>query len=269
MRAITARALSELLSMSERAVRDKAARESWPFEEESCRGGKRRTYPLETLPPATREAIASALMAQDAPAIPDPAPVPVVQAPADPLGRLTAHQRETALARLAFVREIDRAAAMIGKEKAIRNLLKALENGSLAPRLAELVHVANDRYGDGSKRGPGLSRRRLYEWCSLFASGGEAALAPRHQGKDMRVPAWANAFLAIWQRPQKPTIADAYRQFTDEYTGTPPSIFAIRRWLDKMAAPERDGNSFAARSIKSDQIGPKLKPISPQSTRAT
>jgi len=240
----TAKELAELLGMSERAVQLKAAKEGWPFEEQvgRGRGGKRRVYPMASLPPATREAISNALMASapaiDAPAVPEAAPAPAVQA--TPTASLTAHQRETALARLAFVREIERAAALTGKEKAIRNLLKALADGSLAPRLAGLVSKANDRYGDGSKRSLGLSRRRLYDWCAKFAEGGEAALAPRHQGKDMRVPEWASAFLAIWQVPSKPSVVDAYRRFTEERAGEAPSIFAVRRFLEKMAMPDRE-----------------------------
>ncbi|GFK94451.1 hypothetical protein NNJEOMEG_02296 [Fundidesulfovibrio magnetotacticus] len=244
--AYTASELAPFLGIDARNVRERAKRESWRSRPRKGRGGGNE-WLVTSMPSATREAIASALMAQDAPAVPDPAPAPAVQAPAESLGRLTQHQRETALARLAFVREIERAAAMIGKEKAIRNLLKALADGSLAPRLSELVSVANDRFGSGEKRG--LSRRRLYEWCSLFASGGDAALAPRHQGKDMAVPAWAPAFLAIWQRPQKPSIADAYRQFADECTGTLPSIFAVRRFLEKVAAPDREAGRATGNAL--------------------
>ncbi|KAF0235318.1 MAG: hypothetical protein FD177_72 [Desulfovibrionaceae bacterium] len=236
--AYTASELAPLLGIDARNVRERAKRESWDFRKRQGRGGGKE-YLLASMPAATRETIAAAMLAADSPTPAFPAAsVPAV--PAAPTASLTAHQRETALARLAFVREIERAAAIIGKEKAIRNLLKAVADATLPPRLAGLIRVANDRFGTGEKRSLGLSRRRLYDWCAKFAEGGEAALAPQHKGKDMSWPAWASAFLAIWQRPQKPTVADAYREFKDTYTDELPSIFSVRRWLEKMAMPERE-----------------------------
>ncbi|WP_243310088.1 DNA-binding protein [Fundidesulfovibrio agrisoli] len=197
--AYTASELADVLGVSRQAVDARAKRESWESRPRQGRGGGKE-WLVASMPVATREAIAAAMMRQDAP----PAAVPAVSAPApaapaSPLATLTEHQRETALARLAFVREIERTSAVVGKEGAIRNLLKAASEGTLAPRLAELIPVANDRYGDGSSRPVGLSRRRLYEWCSKFTADGERGLAPQHKGRDMHVPAWAPGFLAIWQ----------------------------------------------------------------------
>lgn len=244
--AYTAKELAEILGVTDRAIQLRAKRESWDFRKRQGRGGGKE-YLLASMPAATRETISNALMAQDAPAIPEVASAPAV--PAAPTASLTAHQRETALARLAFVREIERAAAIIGKEKAIRNLLKAVADATLPPRLAELIRVANDRFGTGEKRSLGLSRRRLYDWCAQFAKGGEEALAPLHKGQDMSIPAWASAFLAIYQQPQKPSIADAYRRFEETYTGELPSIFAVRRWLEKMAKPAREAGRVTGNAM--------------------
>ncbi len=240
---VTAKEIAQALGITRQACGVRASKESWPFEEVACRGGKRRLYPVRLLPEDVRQAFAAAILAGDPG--PDSPPavaagtLPATEAPAGlpcSLAQLTKHQRETALARLAFVREIERAVPLIGKEAAIRNLVKATKDGVLAVHLAEQVAVANDRMTAGR----GLSRRRLYDWCRMFAEGGEAALAPKHQGKDMSVPDWAPAFLAIWQRPQKPTVTDAYDEFKAGYTGQIPSIFAVRRWLDKMAMPSRE-----------------------------
>lgn len=54
---VTAKQIAQALGISERAARDKATKESWSFEEMSCRGGKRRVYPLETLPTDVRQAL--------------------------------------------------------------------------------------------------------------------------------------------------------------------------------------------------------------------
>jgi len=236
---VTVKAIATTLRITERAVQVRASKESWPFEEQAGRGGKRRRYPVRSLPEDVRQAFAAAMLTggDTPPAVTAVGlPAATVQVEATSLATLTAHQREAALARLAFVREIERAVPFIGKEAAIHNLVQAAKESTLAPRLAGLVAVANDRMAAGR----GLSRRRLYDWCRMFAAGGEAALAPHHPGKVMTVPDWAPAFLAIWQRPQKPTVADAYREFADNYEGRPPSIFAVRRFLAKMADPDRE-----------------------------
>ncbi len=220
----------------------RARREKWQHRicKKESQGRPSKEWLLASMPAGTRAAIAVALLASapTPPAIAS-ASLPATQAPAvlpTPLANLTTHQRETALARLAFVREIERATPLVGKEGAIRNLVRAAKDSALAAHLAELVAVANDRMSAGR----GLSRRRLYDWCRMFAEGGEAALVPRHVGKDMTVPDWAPAFLAVWQQPQKPTIADAYKDFADGYEGQPPSIFAVRRFLAKMADADRE-----------------------------
>ncbi|MBI4804437.1 MAG: DDE-type integrase/transposase/recombinase [Desulfovibrio sp.] len=230
--AYTSQELAGFLSVVVSSVLRRAKREDWQARKRQGRGGGNE-WLLASMPTDTRDAIAAAMIASDpqdtlahAPAIPDT------------FSKFSQKQRDTALARLLFVREIERVSQAVQKEKAIRQLVEASTKGKLSPSLAKAVAVANDRYGNGEHRG--LSRRRLYEWCSLFAEGGEAALVPRHQGKDMTVPAWAPAFLAIFQQPQKPTIADAYRRFADEYKGKQPSIFAVRRWLDKVALPDRE-----------------------------
>jgi len=50
MTSYTLERLSDILGISKDAVKKRAARESWPYEEETCRGGKRRLYRIESLP---------------------------------------------------------------------------------------------------------------------------------------------------------------------------------------------------------------------------
>ena len=148
---------------------------------------------------------------------------------------LTRKQREVMLARLAFVREIERLVATgLPKAAIMDNLIDASRRGELAPHLAPMAGMANDR--SGGKRG--LSKRSLERWCGDFARGGEAALAPRRPGPDLTVPQWAAEFLAVYQRPSNPTLADAYRQvFGLPHRPKPgsPSIFAVRRWVKKFS----------------------------------
>lgn len=50
MIALDCRAIAAILEISARAVRDRAVREGWPYVEQTCRGGRRRLYPLASLP---------------------------------------------------------------------------------------------------------------------------------------------------------------------------------------------------------------------------
>lgn len=46
--------LANVMSVSKDAVKKRAARETWAYEEERCRGGRRRLYLAESLPDSVR-----------------------------------------------------------------------------------------------------------------------------------------------------------------------------------------------------------------------
>lgn len=244
----------------------RAKREGWLSRSCSGRGGGFE-WLVSSMPEKTRLAIAYAVKpAEDAPA--------TVAAPAlpntAPLRHLSEKERNTVMARLAFVREIERLALVSSYRAAISSLVLASLQGTLPARLSGLVQFANARYGRGESRG--LSERRLYEWRAAYAEKGEAGLIPRHPQKVMTPPAWLHLFLAFWQRPQKPSVAQAYEEFAGACqsiiagagSGFPvdlnvtdmqrfllnaaaelqqsgiPSVYAVRRWLQKIALPERE-----------------------------
>ena len=151
--------------------------------------------------------------------------------------RASDRERTVATARLAFVREIERLSGIVGKEKAVQHLVSASRLGSLSPALQELISTAT-----ACKRGGTLSRRSLYRWASDYAEGGEAALLPAFR-KSEPLPDWFEAFLGYYQKPQHPTVALAYDEFAralKKRGETPPSIYAVRRALNKMSAPARE-----------------------------
>jgi putative transposase len=50
MIALDARLISAALGVTKSAVKKRAQREGWPYIEQTCRGGRRRMYPLDGLP---------------------------------------------------------------------------------------------------------------------------------------------------------------------------------------------------------------------------
>ena len=245
-----AKEIAALVGLTDRMVQLRANSENWAFRPRSGRGGGKE-YCVSKLPQEIREAIVAGLVSANAPTQPPaiidtPAPVQPTSA-----GNVTKKQLDTAEARLVFIREIDRLARVDGKETAIQQIEKASREGNLAPHLQRLVAVANDKFGGGGKRG--LSRRRLYEWCTVFAKDGVTGLIPRKSGRDMSIPVWFPFFLTYYQRPQKPSKALAHsdfcRDYPDHFDGPPPSYEAIKRILSKMARPaleewRRTGNAL-------------------------
>ena len=57
MRTVTIETIGVAIGVSKRGAEIRAARESWPYETESCRGGPRRLYTIDSLPLKVQAAI--------------------------------------------------------------------------------------------------------------------------------------------------------------------------------------------------------------------
>lgn len=230
----TAAQIAEALGVSDRAVQKRSKKESWLY----SKIGKAKVFTLPNLPQNVRKSLLSWELKSQAPVVSETALLPAIQPPVE-TSQLSTKQRNVMCARLVFVREIERLTASgMARGVIMDNLVDASRKGALAPQLLSLVVVANDR-SSGER---GLSRRSLQRWCSLFAQGGEGALAPARNSKDMDVPTWAGDFLAVYQRPSNPTLTDAYRQvFGLPHRPNPgaPSIHAVRRFVSKLSLPAR------------------------------
>lgn len=251
----TTKELAQLLGMSVKGVLARARREGWQGVQGVGLGGG-NLWNASSQPPATRDAIASAMLREARVAVvstPSNAPaqicatvgtVPPAHAPEWKLA--SDRERTVATARLAFVREIERLAGLVGKEKAIRHLIDASCSGHLDPTLMSLVTTAT-----ACKRGGTLSRRSLYRWASDYAEGGEAALLPSFRRAEP-APAWFDEFLTFYQRPQHPPVSLAYAEFSAAVLRrgeTPPSIHAVRRALAKMSAPAREAGRATGNAL--------------------
>lgn len=236
MLACTAKELAAALRCDISTVHRRAAAEHWPFEAKPGRGGG-KLFPSATLPKDVRASLTPVMLHTSAPVR--------VKAQGKPTATITQRQRECMEARLVFVREIERLAALSGKETAIRHLVKESRRETLPEHLQDLVHVACARPGTSGRRG--LSRRRLYEWCTLFDRGGASALVPGQRQKDMTPPPWAQAFLELYQTPQKPSVEDCLRRL--QVPGLRPSRDAVYRFLRKMGMPARETGRATGNAI--------------------
>ena len=244
--AYTAKEVAELSGVTERTISRRATIEQWPSRPRTGRGGGVE-YPLLSMPSKIREQIAASLAESAAPA---PSTLPAIIEKEDPFKGCNARQRKVANARIVFVQQVEMLAVVVGKTKAIEQLAASAAEGTIAPYLASLIPVANDKYKAGNT---GLTVRGLFRWCSDFKNKGEAGLVPQYRQKDMTVPPWANAFLKWYQKPQNPSIQLAYNDFVKEAIASGmepiPSLYAVRRFLDKMELKARQAGRVTGNAM--------------------
>lgn len=217
-------------------------------------GTKAMEYDLASLPAPTQQALITSALAQ-APVTPVPASraslsVPAAASPAE----LATWQRQCAEARLAFVREIQRLQVLLGKEKAVQEIVARAAQGSLPESLQGLVKVANAKAGEGRS----LSRRRLFDWCSLVEKAGEqspvALLAPKARARE--IPSWAAPLLKLWGQPQKPALTDVLEDLRQQLPeGVPmPSYHQAHRFLNqRMGKVDVERGRMGPRALKTIQ----------------
>lgn len=236
--------IASALGVSKQAVAQRASRENWEFEEITGRGGKKRVFSV--VPKEIRDALQKQAVEAALPTIAKEVAAPVVlQAPEQ---TLTDKQRLERDARLGVKAAIQRTMINGGcsQEAAMHTLLANARTGLLdgvTTKMLQLSRDARGRAGDGFP-----SIRTLKRWLSA------EDLAPKQRHQDMTVPAWAKAFLSIYQQPQKPAVESAYRQFCETTPAAGrPSIHQVRRFLDKLGAVTRERGRMGPRELKNIQ----------------
>lgn len=208
--------------------------------------GKGYEYNPAILPKETREALLLRQVMASAPA--------VVEEPKALEGELllagqrswdsfSQKQRDCASARLAFVREIERMTQIMSQAQAIRHLLQLSTEGRLPERLVDRESVANEK-------GSLLSARSLQRWISLFKAGGHVALVPGKREAAMGVPGWWPVFAPFWQKPQKPSLADAYRCYVAETPGPHATERQVSYFMSKLSAASRNEGRMSKEKLK-------------------
>lgn len=213
-----------------------AKRENWRSRKRQGRGGGRE-YHLNSLPPETQSHLGARRLMDLATDLPLPGPKPfdpLVHLAAD--GDLTDRQRRERDARAQVLAAVERMRmeAECTRKEALTALLTTARAGEAPAELIAALKVAKDPRGRRSDN-PFPSVRTLKRWL------GQADLAPKVPQKDMTLPPWAEAFLECYRRPEKPSVAAAYRQACAVWPpGQRPSIHQVRRLLKKLGTAARE-----------------------------
>lgn len=263
--------IAAALVIDKRSVERRSIKESWLYREQPQRGGKKRLFPITTLPAPVREAITQrrigALVAvPPTPTFPvssSPAPsaagaLPAIERLERPAGvfiprcaDLTDDQRIERDARAGVVAAIRRfqVEAACSQETAMHTLLALAASGRADPIIVRSLQLARDGRGRKGAHDTGLpSIRTLKRW---LAAGD---LTPRVAQRDMTVPSWAKVFLERYQQPQKPSVEAAYRDACNAWTAAErPSIHQVRRFLDKLGTVTRERGRMGPRELKNIQ----------------
>ncbi|MBK1691005.1 helix-turn-helix domain-containing protein [Ectothiorhodospira mobilis] len=223
--------LAEALGVTKQAVSARARREGWPYQEETCRGGRRRVYPQQSLPAEVRKAVVRQQAAAYAPEAPAGGQA---VAPAEPAG---------------LPAGITPGAAMDGRGLTERQRAKANERLRIITPLLRLEPGSRDRkalaQGISATEGPSVAT--LYRWEKAYREGGLAALAPkarrdRGQSRELVSRDWHRAARAAGISKSEMAAIDA--ELTDKIRGLwaqgAPSIrqcqMLARAWLVDRAA---------------------------------
>jgi putative transposase len=233
------------LPTSRVAIRSRAEKESWPYVETKGLGGTKRLY---ALPSHVQKLLAQRLAAEalsqagtDVTAAADRCDI-----------TLTDRQKVAVAARKAVLIALDRLmqAGGISREAAMVTLLTQAKTGQLDQHLETVLRSARDERG---RKGDGFpSVRTLKRWLAQEKAGD---LAPKIAQPDYDVPAWAKAFLGLYQLPQKPSVELAYREFEKAYRmrspgWTFPTIHQVRRFLGKLGKVSREVGRMGPRELK-------------------
>lgn len=219
-----------------------AGREGWAFVEAKGRGGVRREY---TPPPAVMEQIRAAAAKQLIATV-EPRNLPVIQHQS--ASAYSDKQNLTADARKGVLDALNAVMQRTGYplKRAARYLIDTARNGDASPQLTAMLKLARD--GRGRSSGDGLpSDRSLIRFVEYQKT---SSLVPKVRERDMNVPAWAKAFMDFYQRPEKPTVKHAYKQFCNTYQGSVPSIHQVRRFLSKVGAVSVQAGRMGANELK-------------------
>jgi putative transposase len=237
-------------------IRKVAERMGW--EGQRRLGGKAVEYAFGQLPVETQTALlALSVTKEPADSEVTTSVVPTSQA-AKEVVRFNDTQKAVMVARLCFVREIERMSAAVSQGRAIDILVKQARDCALSPYLMARVDLANDRKtGDRA-----LSERTLKRWIAAYKAHGESGLAPLRQRPSLAIPEWAKEFLRCYQRPTKPSVAASYMEFVSGYTGTVPSIHAVKRFLKKLSPDALNAGRMSPQELKS------LQPFRRRSTKS-
>ncbi|KAF1071269.1 MAG: hypothetical protein GAK45_00570 [Pseudomonas citronellolis] len=221
-----------------RNVKATAERNAWPGQRRT--GTKATEYHVSCLPAETRAALLNAALGEATQVIRR-------QATQCALFESTRQQLVTD-ARQGVLQAVGLMIARTGysQKKAITLLLDMARLGKVEPQLLAMLRMARDPRGRPSS--DGLPSVRSLE--RFLDRGVKGALCPQVRRPDMSVPAWAPAFMNIYQGPEKRSARAAHELLAQHFDGPQPSLDQVYAFLRKVGNVSREVGRMGEHEIK-------------------
>lgn len=226
-------------------IRNKAEREGWACREVKGIGGLRREYaPSTEIMASLKAQLAEKVVLTHKAATRQETQLPLIETEAQ---ALKADARKGVLQALELLMQ----RSGYPMKKAATVLLDMARVGAANEQVVGMLKMARDNRGRTSPDGL-PSVRSLLRFVEYERAG---MLAPKKRERDMTVPEWAPAFLAYYQRPEKPTVEHAYREFlkawgAEKPLAKVPSVWQVRRFLQKVGNVSREIGRLGERELK-------------------
>ncbi|HHM6772710.1 TPA: DNA-binding protein [Pseudomonas aeruginosa] len=217
----------------------RAKREDWKFR--ICAGrGNPREYHVASLPQETRAALLNSALGEVA--------TKAVRAEVQLSLVETNRQQLVADARQGVLHAVDLMMGRTGysQKKAITLMLDMARLEKLEPQLLAMLKMARDPRGRPSN--DGLPSVRSLE--RFLEQGEKGELVPKIRQKDMSVPDWAPAFMAVYQGPEKRSARAAHDLLKKHWQGEMPSLDQVYAFLRKVGNVSREVGRMGEHEIK-------------------
>lgn len=213
-----------------RAVQLRAKREGWRSRKRKGRGGGNE-YHISSLPEITRHAVIQSHATERAAQLEDNALINKEDEPQ----LLAGWQRDIRDARLVVLGLVDELTPVLGVTSAVHQVAGMAQAGTLPPAVAGALHAANARSG----KARAVHATTLFRWLNERAAGGQK-LAPKPKAM-AAPPAWMPPLLALYQRPNKPTVTWCLRHWAEQFPDIPaPNLRTAQRHIAALPVEMRE-----------------------------
>lgn len=238
------------LPSTEFGIRKRAAKEHWVSRPRAV--GKGYEYALDSIPVEAQAEIRRLAVAAHVVFAPTRSSNAVIRREQQLQLVETDTQRLCADARKGILSMIDRIMTQcrVSREAAMHTLLTQGRLGTLDDHMTAMLRAAKDSRGRKGDDFPSI--RTLKRYLGLAKQG---SLAPKIPKASFVIPEWATLFLKHYQQPQKPSVEQAYREFTTacevrRVAYDVPSIHQVRRFLDKLGSVTLRTGRMGSRELK-------------------
>lgn len=225
-------------------LRKKAERENWTSQERNKLGGGRE-YAVDSMPEDVKNHIFAVSMGNDNNII-EYEKDKLVQNQAIKIEELKTYQRDVIDARTLILAEIDNMSKACG---GVNNAIERFKSLIAADTIRNALIKANAKSGGRPVK---ISRATIFNWRKAVKENGTMLALAQKEVREADWPAWGDALLKIWQRPQKPSLASCMRELADCFPDKKnlPSYSAAQRFLRKLPPQVLNKGRMGSRELK-------------------